>query len=43
MPETVHPHVCGEHHNYLQMLYDMGGSSPRVWGTFSYSGSRARI
>ena len=30
---SVHPHACGEHNNYLVLLMDGLGSSPRVWGT----------
>ena len=30
---TVHPHVCGERINRVCGGQNMGGSSPRVWGT----------
>jgi len=29
----VHPHVCGEHAVINDTLLNIGGSSPRVWGT----------
>ena len=34
--ETVHPHVCGEHIGVGNIERNLNGSSPRVWGTFSY-------
>ena len=33
----VHPHVCGEHQPVKSALDHLGGSSPRVWGTFATS------
>ena len=33
-PSSVHPHVCGEHWRSKRHAVNMGGSSPRVWGTF---------
>ncbi len=38
-PESVHPHVCGEHFWRLRRRRRDNGSSPRVWGTFSSSSS----
>jgi len=32
-PNTVHPHVCGEHPYRVQTTLPKDGSSPRVWGT----------
>ncbi len=32
---SVHPHVCGEHYKKYNYLRFGGGSSPRVWGTFT--------
>ena len=29
----VHPHVCGEHIVLALLLYNVPGSSPRLWGT----------
>jgi len=34
---SVHPHVCGEHHQCVSSANDNFGSSPRVWGTFRSS------
>ncbi len=31
--QTVHPHVCGEHGQYIVSGLEWLGSSPRVWGT----------
>jgi len=31
---SVHPHVCGEHKNGVDVAPLQAGSSPRVWGTF---------
>ena len=33
---AVHPHVCGEHLRVRLRQVRHHGSSPRVWGTFSY-------
>ena len=30
---AVHPHVCGEQNDNLQLIVQSAGSSPRVWGT----------
>ncbi len=30
----VHPHVCGEHLRHKHHTFRVGGSSPRVWGTY---------
>ena len=32
----VHPHVCGEHKQYLFLTQDADGSSPRMWGTYQF-------
>ena len=32
---TVHPHECGEHNSYNRSASGVGGSSPRVRGTFN--------
>ena len=32
--ESVHPHVCGEHNSFSDQSFYVGGSSPRVWGTW---------
>ncbi len=34
---TVHPHVCGEHTAVINYMIRLGGSSPRVWGTWERS------
>ena len=30
---TVHPHACGERSSIGGLLFRIGGSSPRMWGT----------
>jgi len=32
----VHPHVCGEHFFMVFSVNILNGSSPRVWGTYSF-------
>ena len=38
---TVHPHVCGEHTEWILKIDWGSGSSPRVWGTLSGPRSRS--
>ena len=33
---SVHPHVCGEHLILLKLSKSGCGSSPRVWGTWTF-------
>jgi len=33
---TVHPHACGEHEIGRKVREELGGSSPRLWGTLEY-------
>ena len=33
LESSVHPHVCGEHSQYIAQVRMFSGSSPRVWGT----------
>jgi len=33
-PAAVHPHACGEHSEKIKKTLSVGGSSPRLWGTF---------
>ncbi len=35
--QTVHPHACGEHKIIFRVVYDIDGSSPRMWGTHPVS------
>ena len=30
---TVHPHACGERYGKYRFIFDVAGSSPRLWGT----------
>ena len=32
-PQSVHPHVCGEHIAEIKQWLWLIGSSPRMWGT----------
>ena len=31
---AVHPHACGVHSTAYELFQGLGGSSPRMWGTF---------
>ncbi len=39
--DTVHPHACGEHCNFLIADCPDSGSSPRLWGTHTTDVKRA--
>ena len=38
---SVHPHVCGERKDLSLPFFLLGGSSPRVWGTWQKDGREA--
>ncbi len=40
--KPVHPHACGEHQSRKGIGCCNSGSSPRLWGTLSWSGDRQR-
>ena len=40
---AVHPHVCGEHIDFLPSRVLSSGSSPRVWGTFASGVGSVRV
>jgi len=33
LPISVHPHACGEHSFFIELILWVCGSSPRLWGT----------
>ena len=41
-PLPVHPHARGEHEERERLRLEMGGSSPRTWGTRSVGADRLR-